>query len=88
MYNCSCNQAQAELVDSLPSQMTVTYRDFEQKLTDCLHVKATKIIMAEVDAIYDIHPEREFTGQPFTAPINEPIATMYTAQIIPILEQS
>ena len=62
IYNCTCNRSQAELTDSLPSQMTISYDDFKQQLIDCLHVKAAQAVLGDVDAIYDIHPDMDFQG--------------------------
>ena len=42
--------------------MTVSFDDFKQQLTGCLHVEAAQAVLEEIDAIYDIYPDREFQG--------------------------
>ena len=62
IYNCTCDRPQAELTDSLPNQMNISYDDFQRQRTSCLHIEAAQAVITHVDAINDIYPEREFQG--------------------------
>ena len=51
-------RTQAELTDSLPNQMNISYDDFQRQRTSCLHIEAAQAVITYVDAINDIYPER------------------------------
>ena len=57
VYTCSCNQPQTEAIDCLPTLIKTNVDDFY--ITECIHVKAVKTILANTD---DIHPEVELAG--------------------------
>ena len=63
MYWCSCNTSRAELLDSLTTHLDIQSSELESTFPECLHIKAVKYICTEVDAIHDISPEQEFSGQ-------------------------
>ena len=60
---CSCDQQRALLADALPAINTECLTTFEQLRPPCLHIKAARHILMEVDGINDISPELDFSGK-------------------------
>lgn len=62
MYWCTCDKSRGELIDSLSTHIDINIDEFDNKAPHCLHIKATKCILQEIDAVHDISPEQELCG--------------------------
>lgn len=62
MYWCTCDRSRGELIDSLSTHIDISIDEFEKKAPHCLHIKAAKCILQEIDAVHDISPEQELCG--------------------------
>lgn len=59
---CSCDQQRALLADALPAINTECLTTFEELRPPCMHIKAARHILMEVDGVNDISPELDFSG--------------------------
>lgn len=62
MYWCSCSRRRAEFVDCLSSIADTTNEEVNKAYPECLHIVTVKEIVEEVDGMYGISAEVDFTG--------------------------
>ena len=62
VYSCSCNIHNANLLDGMGHNPGIEYSVLQSIVPDCIHIDTMRNIVVEVDAIHDIHPQLDFSG--------------------------
>ena len=62
VYSCSCNNVNMSLLDSVGYHIAMEYLDLQELVSDCIHILAVKKVVSEIDAIHDIHPQLDVSG--------------------------
>ena len=62
VYSCSCNNVNSSLLDSVGYHIAMEYLALQELLSDCIHILAVKKVVSEIDAIHDIHPQLDVSG--------------------------
>ena len=58
-YSCFCNNVNSSFLDSVGYHIAMEYLALQELLSDCIAVKK---VVSEIDAIHDIHPQLNVSG--------------------------